>query len=162
MYKLLQVLFLHLHMYFCVLLFNWHSSWKDAAIVKICETFRNFFVPFDASRIYEQPSDEEEGKDSDYDDRFCDEDDWFSPIGENQAKSTNRNETKASGFSRSEENVEASEYVLSAADDSFNQEPVGDMDAGWHEQLQAQSDLQFTSSTSTPYQASEHSQIVQE
>ena len=65
-------------------------------------------------------------------------------------------------FSRSEENVKASEYVLSAADDSLNQEPVGDMDAGWHEHLQAQSDLQFTSSTSTPYLKSEHSPILQE
>ena len=47
----------------------------------------------------------------------CDEDDWFSTIGANQAKSTSRNDADASGFSRSEENVEASEYVLSAADD---------------------------------------------
>ena len=76
-----------------------------------------FFFPFDASRIYELPSDEEEGKDPDYDDGFCDEDDWFSTIGANQAKSTSRNDADASGFSRSEENVEASEYVLSAADD---------------------------------------------
>ena len=36
------------------------------------------YFSFETSRLQDPISDEEEGNDSDYDEGFCDEDDWFS------------------------------------------------------------------------------------
>ena len=46
-------------------------------------------------------------------------------------------------------------YVLSAADDAFDQDRFAAMDAGWYGHLQEQSVRQSTSTTSTPSQESE-------
>ena len=103
------------------------------------------FFPFDTTNLQDPISDEDNGNDSDYDEGFFDEDDWFSPIGATQSRSTSSRDNEASGFSRNE----VREYEETAAEDSFYQQP--DVDAGWHEYLQS------LSSTSNTSQASEHS-----